>query len=79
MTDQIDQAQVFEQFRRDLALRARRSGAHALARPSAFLLCDGCGDPIEAERRAVAPGARRCLTCQEAFERLSKTVRRPRC
>lgn len=73
MTDTIDQAQRFEAFRRDLALRARRAEAEQLARPSAFLLCDDCGDPIDAERRRAAPGATRCVFCQEAAERRLRT------
>lgn len=73
MTDIADRAQQIEEFRRDLALRAQRSGAAELSRPSAFLLCDECADPIEAERRAALPGARTCITCQEAAERRRRT------
>ncbi|MFN3582600.1 TraR/DksA C4-type zinc finger protein [Phenylobacterium sp.] len=75
MSDVIDQAQHFEAFRRDLAVRAARAGAHELASPAAFGLCEGCGDPIEAERRRAAPGARKCLLCQEAAERRLRTHR----
>ena len=73
MSDQLDQAQAFEEFRRDLALRAARAGVPQLATPSGFGLCDDCGDPIERERIVVVPGCKRCLTCQEAFERLART------
>lgn len=73
MSDVIDQAQQFETFRRELGLRAARAGAARLATPRAFGLCDGCGDPIEAERRQALPGARKCLTCQEAAERRLRT------
>jgi len=76
VTDQIDQAQRFEQFRRDLAVRAARAGVPALSTPSGFGLCDDCADPIEAERRQALPGCKRCLTCQEAFERLARTYRK---
>lgn len=69
MSDDIDQAQRFDQFRRDLALRARRAGVGELARPSAFGLCEDCIFPIPAARLDAIPGCRRCLTCQEAHER----------
>lgn len=32
-------------------------------------LCQDCGDPIPDARRKAAPGCRRCVSCQEAFER----------
>ncbi len=77
MTDIIDRAQEAEQFRRDLLVRAKRAGiAEQLGRPSAFLLCDDCGDPIDAERRKALPGATRCVDCQEAAERGRRLVRR---
>lgn len=31
--------------------------------------CTDCGQVISAKRRAAAPFARRCITCQENFER----------
>lgn len=31
--------------------------------------CHGCGEEIEAARRAALPSATRCLRCQEVFER----------
>lgn len=74
MSDALDRAQEAEQFRRDLAIRAFRAGLGDLARPSAFLLCDGCGDPLDAERRKALPGATRCVECQQAAERASRLV-----
>lgn len=32
-------------------------------------ICRDCGDEIETSRRAAAPFAARCLTCQQASER----------
>ncbi|MEW5687218.1 MAG: TraR/DksA C4-type zinc finger protein [Pseudomonadota bacterium] len=69
MADDADLAQRHEEFRRELGLRAARAGVCELATPSAFGLCEGCGDPIEAERREALPAARRCFHCQEAAER----------
>lgn len=69
MTDIIDRAQQIETFKRELEIRAARSGATALASPAAFGLCEDCADPIDAERRKACPGARKCLFCQEAAER----------
>lgn len=68
MSDDVDRAQEFETFRRELGLRAARSGLDHLADPSGFGLCDDCGDAIEQARRKACPGARRCLSCQEARE-----------
>lgn len=31
--------------------------------------CIDCGDPIEKERRAAMPSAKRCVECQRASER----------
>lgn len=75
MTDILDRAQQADQFRRDLAIRAFRAGVGDLARPSAFLLCDDCGDPIDAARRKALPACKRCFDCQEAAERHLRTHR----
>lgn len=32
-------------------------------------ICVDCDEPIEAERRKVAPFARRCIICQEVMEK----------
>ncbi|WP_336800642.1 TraR/DksA C4-type zinc finger protein [Kaistia sp. MMO-174] len=32
-------------------------------------VCLGCGEDIDAERRAAVPHARRCFDCQSALER----------
>jgi phage/conjugal plasmid C-4 type zinc finger TraR family protein len=34
--------------------------------------CHGCGEPIEAARRAALPSATRCVGCQSAIERRGK-------
>ncbi len=73
MTDIIDRAQVAEEFRRDLAVRAARAQASQLATPRAFGLCNDCADPIDADRRKANPTATRCFECQEAAERRRKT------
>ena len=68
MSDEADLAQLHEAFRRDLGLRAARADLAGLTSPAAFGLCEDCTDPIDAERRRALPGARRCLSCQEARE-----------
>ena len=73
VSDDVDLAQKHETFRRELGLRAARSGAAQLSTPSDFGLCEVCCDPIDAERRRALPGARRCLICQEAAERRRRT------
>lgn len=84
MTDVFDRAQEADLFRRELAVsafkdnlaeRAFRAGVRQLAKPSAFLLCDDCGDPIDAERRKAVPACKRCVDCQEAAERRLRTHR----
>lgn len=84
MTDVFDRAQEADAFRReiaiaafkdDLAERAHRAGVRQLAKPGAFLLCDDCAEPIDAERRKALPGVSRCVDCQEAAERRLRTHR----
>ncbi len=64
MTDEIDQAQPFEQARLDntiarFARGLRRQGSE---------FCIDCGDPIPEARRKANPNANRCIGCQEIFE-----------
>jgi phage/conjugal plasmid C-4 type zinc finger TraR family protein len=55
-------------------LRASQERDAAIADAIASVLqegtpeCIGCGDPIPAKRRAVAPFARRCIECQTFHE-----------
>ena len=73
MTDVVDQAQEFEQMRRDEGLRAALADAHR--RPEVcvrILACIGCDEPIDAERLDACPAAVRCLDCQEAWERFQR-------
>lgn len=35
-------------------------------------VCVGCGEEIEAERRAALPSAKRCLQCQQRLERFRR-------
>lgn len=39
--------------------------------------CIGCGDAIDADRRAALPSARRCIKCQGRVERRHLTAGRP--
>lgn len=50
---------------REAGIRAARD---ALAAPGSPV-CVGCGEEIEAERRAAMPSAKRCLQCQQRIER----------
>lgn len=68
MSDDADEAQVIEAAERESAVaRIRRNAAPDVR---VFTTCVACGDPIESDRLQVNPGAKRCLMCQEAFERL---------
>lgn len=64
----MDRAQALETRDRDGALATLRAGQVAAGRRWAGD-CVECLDPIEPERKAVSPGARRCLVCQEQLER----------
>lgn len=67
MTDIADEAQLVEEAERDHAVAVIRRRA---ARPAEIRLdCAACGDPIEPDRLKANPSAKRCLRCQEAFER----------
>lgn len=68
MTDFADEAQEIETAERESAVAEIRRKAAPCVR--VFSECVACGDPIETERLKANPAARRCLMCQEAFERL---------
>ncbi|PIW30398.1 MAG: molecular chaperone DnaK [Rhodospirillales bacterium CG15_BIG_FIL_POST_REV_8_21_14_020_66_15] len=64
MTDTMDQAQGFEQMRRDQALNARRRQATGPGRDD----CLDCDEKIPPARRAAHPAAERCEFCQSQWE-----------
>ncbi len=73
MTDVIDQAQAFEEMRRQIALREALKDNDR--RPDVcfrIIACVDCDDPIDAERLEAIPAAVRCITCQEALERFHR-------
>lgn len=48
----------------------KRAKARLLAaRGPALSHCEACGEPIPAARRAVVPGVRLCVACQDAQDR----------
>lgn len=69
MTDVIDDAQRFEEMRRDIALRAALKTERRADVVFSVLVCLDCDEPIDDERLAARPGAVRCITCQEDHER----------
>lgn len=68
--DVVDEAQQLELDRRDDALAARRV-VGASPHLATGICCD-CGDPIEPERLAALPSARRCFDCQALAERTAR-------
>lgn len=68
MTDVADEAQEIETAERESAVAEIRRKAAPSVR--VFSDCVACSDPIETDRLNANPAARRCLMCQEAFERL---------
>lgn len=64
MSDEIDRAQAYDQFFRELALAERKP---QLAGPSA-LVCEDCDEEIPEARRLAMPGCRRCVDCQTLHE-----------
>ena len=70
MSDMADEAQEIEVAERDSAVAEIRRKAAPTVEVRED--CVACADPIEPERLKANPSARRCLACQEAFERLSR-------
>lgn len=65
MTDRIDYANA--QNEQILAIQIKNATAQTT--PSPITDCVGCGEPIGEKRKAVAPYAVRCITCQTLFEK----------
>lgn len=66
-----DQAEAIEAMQRRLALEAAQERAAVLLTDAGGgdRGCEDCGDDIPSDRRKAAPGARRCVFCEEARER----------
>jgi RNA polymerase-binding transcription factor DksA len=78
VVEEGDAAQASE--RRDMSFAQRERLAERINTLTAALAriadgtwgrCETCGNPIEPERLAALPEARRCLRCQEELERTS--------
>lgn len=65
MADELDMAEDIVAAERDAGI-ARVQAALA---PSGVTECEDCGDDIPEARRAAAPFALRCTTCQGLYER----------
>lgn len=61
----IEQAELRVAQERDLKLGA----VSTLVAGTGSDACEDCGEEIPPERRAAAPFARRCISCQLDFER----------
>ncbi|WP_422371330.1 TraR/DksA C4-type zinc finger protein [Hoeflea sp.] len=61
----IEQAEARVALERDLKLGAVTALVGGAGSPE----CRDCGSEIPQARRAAAPWAERCITCQETFER----------
>lgn len=72
MSDLLDQAAEAEEHFRQDALAAREA---LIPRGAAARVCADCGEAIPAARRRAAPGATRCLDCQQWAERLVQQER----
>jgi phage/conjugal plasmid C-4 type zinc finger TraR family protein len=71
MADEIDAAQAADAQHREMSLRR-----HLLRRNQRGTDdCVACGEPIPKERKRALPSARRCVTCQESFERAQRLRR----
>lgn len=71
MSDDADAAQGFEELRRQIAID-RATTPDTTPRRTQPGLCEDCADDIDPQRLAASPTVRRCLTCQESFERLGR-------
>lgn len=69
--DQFDRAQALEATERNAILEAKRGEAE---RQSRFSLshCEDCGDEIDQRRLKSIKGVKRCITCQEDYEKQKK-------
>lgn len=68
MSDEADLAQRYEERDRRQAV-ARVTAAQEAAGFRWAADCLDCHDPLDEDRVKACPGATRCITCQEAFER----------
>lgn len=75
--DDADRALVLTDLEIDLRLaKVRRDiAASVVAEVLPLGSCVDCGEPIEPERRAASPRARRCVHCQAGVERTAATHR----
>lgn len=64
----IEQAEAMVAKERDEKI----AGIRAKLAASGADECEGCGEEIPAERRAVMPSATRCAPCEERRERAAK-------
>ncbi len=68
--DDIDQAQGFEQMRRDIALHQVLSNSETRQnRVGELVYCLDCDAEIPEERLEARPHACRCIECQELHEK----------
>ncbi|MFN3990038.1 MAG: TraR/DksA C4-type zinc finger protein [Erythrobacter sp.] len=61
----LERAETFERLSNEAAVARIRNNLAGLGEQ----FCITCGDRIEEERRAALPSAKRCVGCQEQFER----------
>lgn len=69
--DQFDRAQALEAAEREAILQGKRGESERQARFS-LSHCEDCGEPIEAKRQALVKGVKRCVGCQDDFEKLKR-------
>lgn len=69
MSDDADHARQLEEWERGLRLGVVLAKPAEPPRRLAEPDCEACGDPIEPERLAAMPHARRCVFCQAERER----------
>ena len=72
MSDIVDLAAEAEERFRQEAIAAREA---QIPRGAAAMACADCGESIPAARRRAAPGATRCLDCQQWVERYQQQER----
>lgn len=72
MADEADRANdIYEDHR---AVHVRTI-TRALEQKNTSFECEDCPGEIEPARRAAMPSARRCIQCQEAFEKYRRIHR----
>jgi phage/conjugal plasmid C-4 type zinc finger TraR family protein len=72
MADEVDRANDLSEDHRTVNVK---NISRMLERKNPSIECEDCEGDIEPKRREALPSARRCISCQESFERDARIYR----